>query len=80
MALARMSADGLYTRFPKPDFAIALHDSAEMEAGQVGYIPGYMLASSTSVDVTMRGRGGHGAYPHATKDPIVMAAESVRRH
>jgi amidohydrolase len=72
-----MLADGLYSRFPKPDFAIALHDSAELEAGKVGYTPGYMLASATSVDVTIRGRGGHGAYPHATKDPVVMAAEYV---
>ena len=70
-------ADGLYSRFPKPDLAIALHDSAELEAGKVGYTPGYMLASSTSVDVTIRGRGGHGAYPHATKDPVVMAAEYI---
>ena len=72
-----MLADGLYTRFPKPDFAIALHDAAEIEAGKVGYLAGYMLASSTSVDVTLRGRGGHGAYPHMTKDPIVMAAEYI---
>jgi hippurate hydrolase len=72
-----MLADGLYTRFPKPDFAIALHDSAEMEVGKVGYIGGYMLANSTSVDVIIRGRGGHGAYPHTTKDPVVMAAEYV---
>ncbi len=70
-------ADGLYTRFPKPDLALALHDSAELETGKVGYISGYMLASSTTVDVTIRGRGGHGAYPHATKDPIVMAAEYI---
>ena len=72
-----MLADGLYTRFPRPDFAIALHDSGELEAGKVGYLPGYMLASATSVDVTIRGRGGHGAYPHTTKDPVVMAAEYV---
>jgi amidohydrolase len=72
-----MLADGLYTRFPKPDYALALHDSAELETGKIGYTPGYMLASATSVDVTIRGRGGHGAYPHFTKDPIVMAAEYV---
>ena len=72
-----MLADGLYTRFPKPDFAIALHDAADIEAGKVGYLAGYMLASSTSVEVTLRGRGGHGAYPHMTKDPIVMAAEYI---
>jgi amidohydrolase len=72
-----MLADGLYSRFPKPDFALALHDSGELEAGKIGYLAGYMLASATSVDVTIRGRGGHGAYPHTTKDPIVMAAEYV---
>ena len=72
-----MLADGLYTRFPKPDFALALHDSSELEAGKIGYLAGYMLASATSVDVTIRGRGGHGAYPHTTKDPIVMAAEYI---
>jgi hippurate hydrolase len=72
-----MLADNLYTRFPKPDFALALHDASDMQAGKVGYMPGYMLASSTSVDVTIRGAGGHGAYPQTTKDPIVMAAEYV---
>jgi len=70
-------ADGLYTRFPKPDLAVALHDFGELEAGTVGYTSGYMLAGVTSVDVTIRGRGGHGAYPQSTKDPIVMAAEFI---
>src|SRR6266446_10679335 len=50
-------ADGLYTRFGKPDFVVALHDSADLEAGKVGYTPGYALASSTSVDVKIRGIG-----------------------
>jgi amidohydrolase len=72
-----MLADGLYTRFPKPDLALALHDAFDMEVGKVGVISGYMSASSTSVDVTIRGVGGHGAYPHKTKDPVVMAAEFV---
>ncbi len=70
-------ADGLYTRFPKPDLAVALHDFGELQAGTVGFTSGYMLAGVTSVDVTMRGRGGHGAYPQSTKDPIVMAAEFI---
>src|ERR1700722_16798157 len=70
-------ADGLYERFPKPDLAVALHDFSDLETGTVGYISGYMLAGATSVDVTIRGRGGHGAYPQLTKDPIVMAAEFV---
>jgi amidohydrolase len=69
--------DGLYERFPKPDFVIALHDSTDLEAGKVGYTPGYALASSTSVDIKIRGLGGHGARPEATKDPIVVAAQVI---
>jgi hippurate hydrolase len=72
-----MLRDGLYTRFPRPDFAVALHDGAELPAGMVGYREGYALASVDSVDITIRGVGGHGAYPHAAKDPVVIAAEVV---
>jgi amidohydrolase len=72
-----MLADGLYTRFPKPDFVIALHDSADVEAGKVTYYPGYAMASSTSVDLVIRGLGGHGAKPEATKDPIVIASQVI---
>jgi hippurate hydrolase len=72
-----MLADNLYTRFPKPDFAIALHDNAELETGKVGVVPGYALASSTSVDIIVRGLGGHGSKPEATKDPVVLAAQIV---
>jgi len=72
-----MLRDGLYEKFPRPDFAIALHDNAEIEAGKVGLTPGYALASSTSVDVQIRGLGGHGARPETTKDPIVIAAQVV---
>jgi len=72
-----MLADGLYTRFPKPDFAVGLHDSADAEAGKIEYVPGYAMASSTSVDLTIRGLGGHGSKPEATKDPIVVAAQTV---
>jgi amidohydrolase len=68
---------GLYTRFPRPDFILGLHDNATMEAGTVGVCEGYTLASVTSVDVTVRGVGGHGAYPQSTKDPVVMASEIV---
>lgn len=68
---------GLYTNFPKPDYAIALHDDSDLEAGKVGYTPGYALASSTSVDIKIRGLGGHGSKPEATKDPIVVAAQVV---
>jgi amidohydrolase len=69
--------DGLYTRFPKPDFAVALHDNAELAAGKVGVTPEYTYANVDSVDITVRGVGGHGAYPHKTKDPVVLAAEIV---
>ena len=72
-----MLADGLYSRIPKPDFALALHDSSELETGKVSYTPGYALASSTSVDVTIRGRGAHGSRPEVSKDPIVLAAEFI---
>jgi len=72
-----MLADGLYTRFPKPDFVVGLHDSADAEAGKIEYVPGYAIASSTSVDLTIRGLGGHGSKPEATKDPIVVAAQTV---
>jgi amidohydrolase len=70
-------ADGLYSRIPKPDYALALHDSSELETGKIGYTPGYALASSTSVDVTIRGRGAHGSRPEVSKDPIVLAAEFI---
>lgn len=72
-----MLADGLYTRFPKPDFAVGLHDSADAEAGKILYVPGYAMASSTSVDLTIRGLGGHGSKPEATKDPIVIASQTI---
>jgi len=72
-----MLRDHLYERFPKPDFIIALHDNAVMPAGQIGYTPGYFMASADSVNVTIRGMGGHGASPQSTKDPVVMAAQFI---
>jgi hippurate hydrolase len=72
-----MLNDGFYTRFPRPDYAVALHDTNALAAGKVGYTPGYALASSTAVDVLIRGIGGHGAAPQATKDPIVVAAQVI---
>ena len=72
-----MLADGLYTRFPKPDFALALHDSSDVAAGTITWCPGYAMASATSVDLVIRGLGGHGARPEATKDPVVLAAQIV---
>jgi len=72
-----MLADGLYERFARPDFAVALHDWATLEAGKIGYRPGPFMAASDSVNLTIRGVGGHGAAPHTTKDPVVMAAETI---
>ena len=69
--------DDFFTRFPKPDAAVALHDSADYPAGTVAYIPGYALASSTNIDVKIRGVGGHGSRPDATKDPIVLASQFI---
>lgn len=72
-----MLADGLLKRFPKPDFSVAVHDSADMPAGKVAFVPGYALANVDSVDVTIFGRGGHGAMPHLTVDPVLIAARTV---
>ncbi|HEU4727056.1 MAG TPA: amidohydrolase [Kofleriaceae bacterium] len=72
-----MIADGLFKRFPRPDFAIAVHDSSDEPAGKVLIIPGFGMASVDSVDLTIFGRGGHGAKPHTTVDPVMLAARTV---
>ena len=72
-----MLADHLYERFGKPDLAVALHDTNTRAAGTVSIVGGPTLASSTSVDVVLRGRGGHGARPQEGQDPIVMAGEFI---
>lgn len=69
-----MLDDGLYERFPRPDAALALHVTHDQATGTVGYTRGPAFAGSTSVNVTIRGKGGHGAAPHTTVDPIVLAA------
>jgi hippurate hydrolase len=69
--------DGLLTRFPRPDFALTVHDMSSVEAGKVGFTPGYAMANSDTVDVTIFGRGGHGAAPNLAIDPIVIAARSI---
>jgi hippurate hydrolase len=74
---AAMLADGLYSRFPRPDFAVAVHDSSDLPAGKVFFVPGYAMASVDSVDVTIFGRGGHGAKPNTTVDPVVIASRAV---
>jgi hippurate hydrolase len=72
-----MLDDGLYTRFPKPSHVIAFHDAAALPAGVIGYSNGYALANVDSVDINVKGVGGHGAYPHTTRDPIVLASRIV---
>jgi len=68
---------GLYTRFGKPNFALGYHDNAFLETGKIGVAEGYTYANVDSVNITVRGVGGHGAYPHKTKDPIVLSAEII---
>ena len=74
-----MLKDGLYTRFPKPQYVLSFHDSADLASGTIGVTPGYALANVDSVDIKIRGEGGHGAYPHLTKDPIVIGSAIVMR-
>jgi amidohydrolase len=69
--------DGLYDRFGKPNFALGFHDKADLETGRIGVTEGYTSANVDSVDVTVRGVGGHGGYAYKTKDPIVLAAEMI---
>jgi amidohydrolase len=72
-----MLRDGLFTRFPKPEYALAFHDAAQFPAGMLAYTPGFALANVDSVDIHVKGIGGHGAYPHTTKDPVVLASRIV---
>lgn len=72
-----MLRDGLFKKFPQPEFCLALHCSSVLPAGTVGYVEGYAMANVDSVDITIRGVGGHGAWPQATKDPIVLAAQTI---
>lgn len=72
-----MLAQGLFTDFPTPDYVLGLHVSASVPAGKIAIAPGYALANVDSVDITVKGKGGHGAYPHTTIDPIVLAARTV---
>src|SRR5687768_1684737 len=72
-----MLDDGLYTRFPRPGTVLAFHDAASLPAGVIGVTPGYALANVDSVDISVKGVGGHGAYPHTTRDPIVLASRIV---
>jgi hippurate hydrolase len=67
----------LFERFPKPDYALALHCDSRTKHGQVSYSEGLAMANVDSVDITVRGQGGHGSAPHTAKDPIVLAARII---
>lgn len=72
-----MLKDGLFTRFPRPRYALALHVDSTLPTGKIGFRAGYILANVDSVDIVMKGKGGHGAFPHTTIDPIVQAAHLI---
>jgi metal-dependent amidase/aminoacylase/carboxypeptidase family protein len=72
-----MLDDKLFDRFGKPDYALALHVDATIPAGSVGYRGGFAMANVDSIDIIIKGKGGHGAFPHTTIDPIVQAAELI---
>ena len=72
-----MLEDGLFKRFPRPDFAVALHVDSFLPAGMVGYRGGYAMANVDSCDITVKGRGGHGSYPQGCIDPIAQAAQLI---
>src|ERR671922_93581 len=72
-----MLDDGLYRKFPKPDYAIALHSDPLNPAGVVSYAEGLSLAASDTIDVVVKGKGGHGAAPHLTVDPVVLSARII---
>ena len=72
-----MLADGLFERFPRPDFNLALHVFPDLAAGSVSYSTGYAFANVDSVDIAVHGIGGHGASPHKTRDPVVLAAKII---
>jgi len=74
---AAMIKDGLFTRFPKPDYALGMHDEASLPAGVIGFHSGYFRAAVNNLDITIFGKGGHGAAPQNTVDPVVVAARFV---
>src|SRR5690625_6808498 len=72
-----MIADGLFERFPLPDYMLALHVNSALESGQVGFSSGYAYANVDMGEIIVHGRGGHGAYPELTVDPVVMVGRLV---
>lgn len=77
MGAEAMIREGLFERFPRPDYNLALHVSPAIRAGDIGIVSGYALANVDSADIAIKGVGGHGAYPHTTKDPVVLASYIV---
>jgi hippurate hydrolase len=73
----RMLSDGLFSKFPRPDFALSLHVKPEMPIGKVALSPGYITLGAEVLDIIIHGQGGHGARPHKTKDPVVLAAQTI---
>jgi amidohydrolase len=73
-----MLAEGLFEKFPRPDYNLAIHVSADIPAGKIGTVKGFAMANVDSVDIVVKGQGGHGAYPQNTKDPIVLASQIVQ--
>ncbi|NTW92201.1 MAG: amidohydrolase [Methanoregulaceae archaeon] len=74
---ARMIGDGLYSRFPRPDAALSFHVAPELPSGSIGYREGLISAGSESLDIVVRGIGGHAAHPEKTRDPVVIAAQII---
>ncbi len=72
-----MINDGLFERFPRPDYALALHVNSSLASGKTGVISGYAYASVDNITIQVKGRGGHGAHPELTVDPIIMASKLV---
>jgi amidohydrolase len=72
-----MINEGLFSKFPVPDYAMAFHISPELPSTTIGYCPGATAAGVNSVDITVYGEGGHGAYPHKTRDPVVLASRII---
>lgn len=73
----RMIEAGLFQKFPEPDYALAYHVNPELPAGSIGYYPGPIFGGVSSVDIHIFGYGGHGAMPHTTIDPVVLASRIV---
>ena len=72
-----MLAEGLFEKYPRPDYVLALHTHPSLAAGNIGYTPGYAMSNVDFMKITIFGKGGHGAYPHTTIDPVTLAARTI---